>query len=232
MTLDVRAQGRILNIYKPIGWTSNDVIRRLKPPRKAFKVGHAGTLDPFAKGVLLVCLGRATKKVPELMELEKEYIADIQLGQQTDTLDISGVIDKTAALPTLSSERFESTLKTFSGEILQTPPIFSALKVNGRRMHERARLGETVTPEPRRVTIYSLELLDFTESRLRLRIVCSKGTYVRALARDIASELNTVGYLRKLTRTRIGPYRIKDARDISQTAEWVKSKVEGILEYM
>ncbi len=213
----VAAASDLLNVRKPIGWTSNDVVRRAKRLLRGEKVGHAGTLDPFAEGVLLLCIGRsATKRIEELQAMEKEYRLLMELGAETDTLDISGrVIERRPSRP-LQRSRVTAALADFIGEIEQTPPLFSAVHVEGRRAYELARRGETVDLPPRRVTVKRLELIDLAENRMTLEIVCSKGFYVRALVRDLARKLGELAYLKKLTRTRIGPYKIEDALSISE----------------
>ncbi len=201
--------GRILNIRKPIGWTSNDVVRWVKI-RAEGKVGHAGTLDPFADGVLLLCIGKATKQVPELMALEKEYRAVIEFGLKTDTLDISGkIVDRRAV--NLKEELVRDVLPEFTGVIEQTPPAFSALRVEGRRAYDLARSGKEVDLEKRRVSIHRIELIRFQGRQVEIKVVCSKGVYIRSLARDIAEKCGEIGFLRKLTRTRIGRYCIEDS---------------------
>jgi tRNA pseudouridine55 synthase len=207
--------GTILNIHKPIGWSSNDVIRFIKN-RVGGKVGHAGTLDPFADGVLLVAVGKATKQIPTLMPLEKEYVATLQFGIETDTLDISGTIIKQADVPSELNEKVDNVLPRFRGEIEQMPPAFSALHVKGKRAYELAREGKEVKLESRIVTIHSLDVIDIKESQMTISVCCSKGTYIRSLARDMAEAIGSVGFLRTLTRTRIGDYSIKDAESLTQ----------------
>ncbi len=207
--------GAILNIDKPIGWSSNDVIRFVKN-RVVGKVGHAGTLDPFATGVLLVCVGKATKQVPMLMPLEKEYRAVLQLGVETDTLDISGSTMNKADVPLLTEERVSAIIPQFLGDIEQAPPVFSALRVNGKRAYQLAREGKDVSLERRRVIIHALNILNIGASHLEFIVRCSKGTYIRSLARDMALALGTVGYLRTLCRTRIGDYTINEAEHLVQ----------------
>ena len=202
--------GRILNVFKPLGWSSNDVIRFLKH-RFPGKVGHAGTLDPFADGVLLVCLGKATKQVSQLMDLEKQYVATIEFGVETDTLDVSGNILKSDPRFTLKSDRLHDVVRSLIGEIEQTPPDYSAVHVNGQRAYQLAREGKSVTLQSRTVTISDMSVKHSSGNRAVLSITCSKGTYIRSLARDIARQLGTVGYLKKLSRIRIGDYVIENS---------------------
>ncbi|MBN1464260.1 tRNA pseudouridine(55) synthase TruB [candidate division KSB1 bacterium] len=206
--------GLVLNLRKPIGWTSNDVVRFVKR-RTRGKVGHAGTLDPFADGVLLVCLGAATKESPRLMGLTKEYIAEMELGIETDTLDITGRILKRAP-GRFSQENMEQIVPLFIGDIEQKPPQYSALWTNGQRAYQLAREGREVELAPRTVHIHSIDLLAVADCRARLRIVCAKGTYIRSLARDMARALGTVAYLRSLTRTRVGDYTLAEAEALTR----------------
>jgi len=212
---------KIININKPPGWTSFDVVRRLKHRWPQERVGHAGTLDPFAEGVLLVCVGQATKQVPALMTQPKEYRAVVQLGIETDTLDITGRIVAERSIPRIAAADIREVLNTFIGCIQQVPPRFSALKQEGQRMYDLARRGAAVEPKERSITVYELELsavhsLDVME----LKIVCSKGTFIRSLARDVAQALGTVGFVRRLIRTRIGVYRLEQAIGIDQLETW------------
>lgn len=208
--------GFVFNVRKPIGWTSNDVIRFVKH-RVDAKVGHAGTLDPFADGVLLICVGKATKKVPELMALEKEYLTTIQLGLETDTLDLSGsIIKKNEKLSRPTVQRVKDVLPQFIGDIQQAPPTFSAIRVRGKRAYQLAREGKKVELEKRRVRIHSIDVLGVQGTRLTLEIRCSKGTYIRSLARDLGRALDMAAFVRKLTRTRIGDYGLENAESLDQ----------------
>ncbi len=211
----------VLNINKPIGWSSNDAVRYVKRIFPNFKVGHAGTLDPFADGVLLVCVGRATKRVSELMDSEKEYEADIYLGSETDTLDVSGNIVKTCDLVELDEDLLRKTSEHFTGIIEQIPPDFSALKVNGRRSYEIVRNGGKVELEKRKITIYKLNLKQISTAHVKMQVTCSKGTYIRTLAQDICNYLNTCGYLQKLTRVRIGDFALTSATEINDVNNYL-----------
>jgi len=212
---------KIININIPAGWTSFDVVRRLKHHWPQERVGHAGTLDPFAEGVLLVCVGKATKQVPALMTQPKEYRATVHLGIETETLDITGRIVAERNVPPTAAEDIEAMLPHFVGCIQQVPPRYSALKQEGQRMYDLARRGAAVEPQERSVNIYELELSG-VKSRdvVELRIVCSKGTFIRSLARDLAHALGTVGFVRRLIRTRIGVYRLEQAVGIDQPETW------------
>ena len=185
----------IIPIWKPVDWTSFDVVKNIRGQIKPAKVGHAGTLDPFAEGVLMICTGEFTKKVESFMDKEKEYIADIQLGIETDTLDPTGNIVKTANIPGLSKEQIKMVLKIFIGNIKQEPPMFSALKVNGQPLYKSARRGINIPRKKRVISIHDIELIDFSKDIIRIKVICGRGTYVRSLAKDIAVKLNTVGHL-------------------------------------
>jgi tRNA pseudouridine55 synthase len=202
----------ILNVNKPSGISSYDVIRRIKPLlRTSTPIGHAGTLDPLASGVLLVLLGEATKVSRFLLNLPKEYVAGVLFGRQTDTDDVTG---KTLAeLPAncLTAESVRSALDRFTGEIEQTPPVFSALKQDGQPLYRLARRGQEVHPKPRKVMVYEIELIDWQPPTAKIRCLVSAGTYVRALARDLGTSLGTVATLASLVRTKVGQFTIEDA---------------------
>ncbi len=202
----------ILNIDKPAGITSFDVVRKIRYLTGVKKVGHSGTLDPFATGVLLVFVGReATKQISEFTGLEKEYYAKIKLSEKTDTADLTGKVIEEKSIPELSISQIESVFQNFIGKIRQIPPMYSAIKKDGIRLYKLARKGKTIEREPRRVEIKELELLEYNKPFLKFSSVVSKGTYIRALAEDIAEKLGTVGHLVELRRMRIGNFRIKDA---------------------
>ncbi len=214
----------ILNIDKPAGLSSARAVGRVKRllPRKT-KIGHAGTLDPFATGVLLLLVGKATKQCESMMDQPKQYEATVKFGSTTATDDPESVEtpwSETIARPT--RDQVESALPRFIGAITQRPPIFSALKVQGRRAYDLARQGETVTLAPRVVNVYGIDLLDYEWPLLRLRIDCGRGTYIRSIARDIGEMLNVGGHLVQLRRTRVGVYGEADALNIELlTAESV-----------
>lgn len=196
---------------KPSGITSYDVIRRLKPVLGTKKLGHAGTLDPLASGVLLILVNEATKIADYLQAPDKEYVAEIRLGIRTDTDDITGRVLDEKPVAGISGERVLSVLAQFLGEIEQKPPAFSALKVRGERSYRLARKGEAVEHAPRKIRVHAAELLDFAPLILRLRLVVSSGTYIRALARDVGEKLDCGATLQSLVRTRVGKFLIGDA---------------------
>ncbi|HNR68106.1 MAG TPA: tRNA pseudouridine(55) synthase TruB [bacterium] len=206
----------VLNIRKPIGWSSFDVVRYTKRIWPRCKVGHAGTLDPFAEGVLLVCVGKATKRVAELVQGVKGYRAEIRMGLTTDTLDLSGQTIERRSVPRLTRDQVETTLRSFLGKQMQKPPDFSALQIDGKRAYHLARSGKTIELVSRAIEIYCLALVDLSTDRLIIEVECSKGTYIRALARDIAVSLDTVGYVQNLLRTRVGDYFLRDACEIAE----------------
>lgn len=200
-----------LNIYKPKGKTSHDVVAVLRRITKVKQIGHTGTLDPFAEGVLPICTGKSTRLI-EYLNDDKAYIGTIQLGSSTTTYDIEGESVKTSNKSVTKSE-IESELKNFRGEIEQLPPIYSAIKVNGKKLYEYARKGEEVTVEPRKVNIQKCEILNYNpQSRqLELFIECSKGTYIRSVANDLGEKLGTYGHLIKLVRVKAGAFEISDS---------------------
>jgi tRNA pseudouridine55 synthase len=209
----------ILNIDKPRGWTSHDVVARVRRLAGQKRVGHAGTLDPAATGVLPVVLGRATRLVELIQAGHKTYRARVQLGAATATDDAEGELLARAAVPPLEHAQVEAALAQFRGEILQTPPRFAAIKVDGQRAYAVARRGGEPKLEPRQVTIYALHLLDLGPSSLHLEVTCSGGTYIRALARDLGAALGTLGHLTELVRTRVGPFCLEDAISLDHLAE-------------
>jgi tRNA pseudouridine55 synthase len=195
------------------------VVARVRRLAGQARVGHAGTLDPLAEGVLPVLLGRATRLAEWIQAGEKTYRAVVCLGTSTETDDAEGGVTNVAAVPPLSTTGVSEVLARFEGEILQTPPSYSALKVGGRRAYAVARAGGEVDLAPRSITIHELRLVDWTATQLTLEVTCSKGTYIRALARDIAAALGTVGHLGGLTRTRVGPFSLDQAITLEQLAE-------------
>ncbi len=197
-----------LNIYKPKGMTSHDVVAMLRKITKIKQIGHTGTLDPFAEGVLPVCIGKATRLI-EYLEDDKEYLATVQFGKNTTTYDIEGEVTECFENK-ITQNDLELALDSFRGEIEQLPPIYSAIKVNGKKLYEYARKGETVEIKPRKVTISKLELkcFDYEKQTAELLIACSKGTYIRSIAYDLGQKLKCGGYLTKLIRTKAGAFTI------------------------
>jgi tRNA pseudouridine55 synthase len=209
----------VLVIDKPPGLTSFDVVDRIRRRLGIRRVGHAGTLDPDAMGVLPVLLGEATKLMPYLIEHEKEYRAIVRFGVRTDTQDLSGRILSETAVPEVTAERVASAARAFVGRISQTPPMFSALRHRGRRLYELAREGVDVERAPREVVVHAIELEALSGARATLRIVCGKGTYVRTLAADLGDALGIGAAVEALTRLRVGPFRLADAVSWSDVVE-------------
>lgn len=217
--------GEIIGIDKPLGWTSFDAVKRVRGAIqrrlhvKKFKVGHAGTLDPLATGVLIVCTGRATRKIDELQAGDKEYVATLRLGATTPSFDLETQIDRECPWEHITREEVERVLPTFTGKIMQVPPVFSAVKVDGKRAYNLARKGKEVTLKAKPLEIKELELLDCSLPEITVRIVCSKGTYIRALARDLGEALKSGAHLTALRRTRVGAVGIDTCLTIDQAVE-------------
>ena len=216
--------GYIAVLDKPLRWTSTDVVRKIKFALRRIgfrkiKVGHAGTLDPLATGVLLVCIGRATKMVDALQAEEKEYVADVMLGATTPSYDLEHEIDRTYPWEHITRGDVERVLGELSGERLQTPPVFSAKKIEGTRAYELARAGEEVAVRQALIHIYEMELLEYDLPRIRIRVRCSKGTYIRSLAHEIGLALGSGAHLTSLRRTRSGGFTVENAWDLEDFLE-------------
>ena len=214
--------GEIIYINKPLEWTSFDVVNRIrrvlcrKLNQKKLKVGHAGTLDPLATGVMILCTGKSTKKIEELQAGVKEYIATLQLGATTPSYDLEHPIDATYPTEHITLPLIEKTLEQFKGEIWQKPPIYSAVKIEGKRAFDYARRGEEVEIKSKLLVIDEIEILKFEDMQLTIRVVCSKGTYMRALARDIGEALNSGAHLIALQRTRVGDITLSQCFEIKE----------------
>lgn len=200
-----------LNIYKPVGMTSHDIVSVLRRVTKIKQIGHTGTLDPFAEGVLPICIGKATRLI-EYLQDDKEYLATVQFGAATNTFDLDGEKVFTSDKK-VSRDDIKEGLKSFEGEIFQLPPIFSAIKVKGKKLYEYARKGEEVEIQPRKVVIENIELKNFDEELQQAQILlkCSKGTYIRSIANDLGKNLGCGGYLIKLIRTQAGKFRVENS---------------------
>ena len=222
------ADGHIFYFDKPYQWTSFNLVAKvrrqlcLKLGIKKLKVGHAGTLDPLATGVMVVCAGRATKRINELQAHVKEYVATLQLGATTPSFDLEKPIDATFPTSHITREALEAVLRRFVGRIEQVPPSFSACKVDGHRAYDLARKGREVELQPKVLVISEIELLSFDASSMQctLRVVCSKGTYIRALARDIGEALHSGAHLTALRRTRVGDVRVEDCMQVDDFGQW------------
>ncbi len=221
-------EGEIIYVDKPLGWTSFDAVKRVRGALtrrlglKKLKVGHAGTLDPLATGVMIICTGRATKLIDSLQAGVKEYEASIALGATTPSFDLETEIDARYPVEHITEELVRDVLSRFTGRIEQIPPAFSACKVDGKRAYELARKGREVDLKPKVLVIDSIELLSFARDSISIRVVCSKGTYIRALARDIGAALGSGGHLTALRRTRVGDARIADCLTMDQAAELIR----------
>lgn len=216
----------IYNIHKPLGWTSFDVVKKIRNITGERKVGHGGTLDPFAEGVLIVGTGKDTKLLQSVSAADKTYEATLKLGELTDTLDNEGVIIETAPLPILDKDQIVTALNKFSGKQEQIPPMFSAKKVNGVRLYKLARQKKVVERKPIVIIIYSINLISVNLPEISFSVTCSKGTYIRVLGKDIAEKLGTVGHLTALVRTRVGGYPISQSKTIEVfQEEWISTTV-------
>ena len=217
-------EGYVAVIDKPYEWTSADVVRKIKfQLRKCghpkIKIGHAGTLDPLATGILLVCIGRATKQVEKLQAEQKEYVAELQLGATTPSGDMEHELDQTYPTEHITRERVEEALKALCGEREQLPPLYSAKKVQGVRAYEFARAGEEVELKKALINIYDMELLEYDLPRIKIRVECSKGTYIRSLAFEIGEKLESGAYLSSLRRTRSGGYCVEKSHTLDDFME-------------
>lgn len=216
--------GEILYFDKPYEWSSFDVVNRVRGAichhlgQKKLKVGHAGTLDPLATGVMIICTGKATKRIEELQYGVKEYVATLQLGATTPSFDMEHPVDKEYPTEHITRELVVSTLERFKGEIWQIPPIYSAVKIDGKRAFAYARKGQDVEIKPKLLVIDEIELTDYNPKAMQMtiRVVCSKGTYIRALARDIGKAMNSGAYLTSLRRTRVGDITIDKCLTIEE----------------
>lgn len=217
--------GEILYLDKPYGWTSFDAVKRVRGILtrrmrvKKLKVGHAGTLDPLATGVMIVCTGKATKLIDSLQAGVKEYIATVALGATTPSFDLETEIDATYPVDHIDEALVREVLRRFVGTIQQVPPAFSAVKVNGQRAYKSARRGQQVEIKPKTLVIDEIELLDFCQSQIVIRVVCSKGTYIRALARDIGQALGSGAHLAALRRTRVGDITVDRCLSVDSMAD-------------
>lgn len=217
-----------LNIYKPKGLTSHDVVARLRKITKVRQIGHTGTLDPFATGVLPICIGKATRLI-EYLDDDKEYLATVQFGKNTTTYDLEGEITATFDKK-VTEEDVKNALKDFEGEISQIPPIYSAIKVNGKKLYDYARQGQDIEIKPRKVTISKIELKEFdkTSQSAKITVACSKGTYIRSIAYDLGAKLGCGGYLTALERTQAGKFQVNTAIKLEDLTE-VSQIVENLI---
>lgn len=224
-------EGEILCFDKPLHWTSFNLVAKIRSQLchrlgvKKLKVGHAGTLDPLATGVMVICTGKATKRIDELQAHVKEYVATLQLGATTPCFDLEKPIDKTYPTDHITEPLVREVLSKFIGRIEQVPPAFSACKIDGKRAYDLARKGREVELKPKVLIIDEIELQDFNPEKMQttIRVVCSKGTYIRALARDIGEALNSGAHLISLRRTRVGDVKVEDCMQVEDFPDWLES---------
>ena len=217
-------QGQVLLINKPLHWTSFDVVRKIRNSIGVKKVGHAGTLDPLATGLLIICTGKFTKKINEYMAREKEYSGSFTLGATTPTYDLESEPGNFKSIENLSYEEIKNTNQKFTGEILQIPPAHSAIKLEGKRVYQLARKGAEVKLEPRKILVKEFEVGEIRLPTVDFRIVCSTGTYIRSLANDFGEALGCGAYLSSLCRTRIGEFKLEDALSIEEFENSLKTR--------
>ncbi|MBQ3677308.1 MAG: tRNA pseudouridine(55) synthase TruB [Bacteroidales bacterium] len=223
-------EGEVLYINKPLHWTSFDVVNKTRNILrhslgvKKIKVGHAGTLDPLATGVMILCTGKATKTIDSYLHKDKEYIATIKLGATTPSFDAETEENTTFSTTHITRELVENTLKNFIGDIDQVPPLYSAIRIDGTRAYELARKDKDVAIKPRKVRIDAIELLDFELPYIKIKIACSKGTYIRSLANDIGAALQSGGYVSSLQRTKVGDVTIDDCISIESFQDKIEQE--------
>ena len=218
----------IIIINKPKGYTSHDVVNIVKKKLNISKVGHTGTLDPNATGVLPILIGKATKISKYLIEHNKTYIAELALGEKSSTGDIEGEIIEKQELPNLEEHQIKQVLESFIGKQMQTPPIYSAIKINGKKAYEYARSGQTIELKPREIEIMDISLVNFEKGSITFKVKCSKGTYIRVLCEDIARKLGTVGLMKELCRTRVNEFNIEQSTDLKELKATDLINIENI----
>ena len=215
----------IIPLWKPINWTSFDVVKKVRSILKIKKVGHAGTLDPFAEGILVICTGKKTSEVEKIMNQKKEYRGIISLGCRTSTLDPESPINEYKQYYKASNEKISKVKDKFIGRISQIPPKFSAIKHKGIPLYKYARKNVKIDIKPRFVDIYDFNIKEIDKNKLKFKIKCGRGTYIRSIARDFAFELDTLGYLLELKRTKIGNYNENNTIKIENIEEWLSTKI-------
>lgn len=222
---EVYRSGRVVLVNKPLNWTSFDVVNKIRwhltraLKIKKIKVGHAGTLDPLADGLLIICIGRATKMIEAIQDAPKTYIADVGLGATTPSYDLETDVDQEFPIDHITRDMVVTTLRQFKGEQMQMPPVFSAKKVNGKPAYEYARKQQEVELRAKSVFFHEIDLQEFEPKQVKVRIKCSKGTYIRSFAHDLGQQLSSGGYLRGLTRTAIGQFTLDDAWSLNEYIE-------------
>jgi len=218
-------EGQVLLINKPLNWTSFDVVRKIRSLIRIKKVGHAGTLDPLATGLLILCTGKFTKRINEYMAQEKEYTGSFTLGAITPTFDLESEPHQHLDYSHINEAAIKDATKKFLGDIQQVPPMHSAIKVGGQPVYKLARKGESIELASRKVSIIEFEITSINLPNVEFRVVCSTGTYIRSLANDFGQALGVGAYLSSLCRTRIGSFLLKDAMGIKEAEEWIKAKL-------
>lgn len=224
-------KGEVLYVNKPLHWTSFNLVNKLRwklqktLKMKHLKVGHAGTLDPLATGVMILCTGKATRLIESFQYQTKEYVATLELGATTPSFDLELEVDATYPTAHITRELVDEVIPRFTGEIWQVPPVYSAVKVDGKRAYDYAREGQEVELKPKLLVIDEIEVLDFALPLLKIRVVCSKGTYIRALARDIGQALGSGAHLTALERTRIGEVKLPDCWEIDALVDHVEKEI-------
>jgi tRNA pseudouridine55 synthase len=232
METPIAELGQVILINKPLTWTSFDVVKKLKFALKVKKIGHAGTLDPLATGLLIICSGKKTKEIDSYQAQEKEYTGTLILGKTTPSIDLETEVNAEFPVEHITEQMVYDTTKKFLGEIEQVPPIFSAIKIDGKRAYKKARKGETeadVEIKSRKVTISVFEITGIQFPEVSFRIVCSKGTYIRSLVRDFGLALQSGAYMSSLCRTRIGDFKLEDASTIEEFIHLQKNKTEELV---
>ncbi len=225
-TSNIFEQGQVLLIDKPLEWTSFDVVRKIRNMIKIKKVGHAGTLDPLATGLLILCTGKFTKRINEYMAQEKEYTGHFTLGATTPTYDLESEPVNFRDYSMITQEQLHAAARQFTGEIMQVPPIHSAIKKDGKRVYELARRGEHVELEARKITIHTFEVRIDALPVVSFRVVCSTGTYIRSLAHDLGQALGCGAYLSSLCRTRIGHFTLDQSLTMEKAAEYIRNTLQ------
>lgn len=233
MTAEEVKAGKVLLVDKPLEWTSFQAVAKIRFALqkefalKKLKVGHAGTLDPLATGLLIICVGKKTKEISSYMGLNKQYIAEITFGGTTPSYDLESEINESFNTAHINRAAIESVLPEFLGTIQQNPPIFSAIKQGGVRIYEKARAGEEVTVEPREIMIHGLDIISFQDNKLVLQVDCGKGTYIRSLAHDLGKALHSGAHLSALRRTKIGTYTAEGAKNPMEWADFFSNILES-----
>jgi tRNA pseudouridine55 synthase len=220
--LNIFEEGKVMLVNKPIEWTSFDAVRKIRNLIKIKKVGHAGTLDPLATGLLIICTGKFTKRINEYMAQEKEYTGTFTLGSTTPTYDLESEPVNFKATSSITEDNIFNATKQFIGEIMQVPPAHSAIKIDGKRVYELARQGKEVKREPRKITIKEFEITKVDMPVVYFKVVCTTGTYIRSLANDFGTALGCGAYLSSLSRTRIGEHKLEDAKSMSEWEEEIR----------